>query len=118
RQGPRPGADLRPDQGICRDQRRLQVSLVIARSQRVRPSWAGPMTGSATKQSIFHRVEAWIALLLSQLRGGSYFANSFDRAVAAAIARIISGCRPSFPISTSSAAAVVPPGEVTFCLSV
>ena len=40
--------------------------------------------------------------------------SSFDRFVAAAIARIISGCRPSSPISTSSAAAVVPPGEVTF----
>ena len=48
----------------------------------------------------------------------SYFANSFDRCVAAATARIISAaCRLS-PISTSSAAAVVPPGEVTFWRSV
>src|SRR4051794_26623873 len=34
--------------------------------------------------------------------------------VAAAMALVISGSRPSAPISTSSAAAVVPPGEVTF----
>ena len=34
------------------------------------------------------------------------------------MARIISGCMPSWPISTSSAAAVVPPGEVTFWRSV
>ena len=43
-----------------------------------------------------------------------YFANSFERRVAAATARIISDCMPSGPIKTSSAAAVVPPGEVTF----
>src|SRR6266550_4965586 len=34
--------------------------LVIARSQRVRPS-AGPMINSATKQSIYPRVGRWIA---------------------------------------------------------
>ena len=47
-------------------------------------------------------------------RAKTYFASSFDRFVAAATARIISGCMPPSPISTSSAAAVVPPGEVTF----
>jgi hypothetical protein len=36
---------------------------VIARSQRVRPSRAGPMTGSATKQSIAPQVKRWIASL-------------------------------------------------------
>src|SRR5258708_13942731 len=34
--------------------------LVIARSQRV-PPWAGPMINSATKQSISHYAEPWIA---------------------------------------------------------
>ena len=48
----------------------------------------------------------------------NYFANSLERRVAAATARVSSGCMPSFPISTSSAAAVVPPGEVTFWRSV
>jgi len=44
-----------------------------------------------------------------------YFASSFERRVASARpARVISDCSPSLPISTSSAAAVVPPGEVTF----
>jgi hypothetical protein len=43
-----------------------------------------------------------------------YFANSLERRVAAATARVNSDCRPSGPISTSSAAAVVPPGDVTF----
>ncbi len=43
-----------------------------------------------------------------------YFANSFERRVASATARVISDCKPSLPISTASAAAVVPPGEVTF----
>ena len=42
-------------------------------------------------------------------------AKSLPRLVAAATALVISGSRPSVPISTSSAAAVVPPGEVTFC---
>ena len=37
-----------------------------------------------------------------------------ERRVAAATARVNSGCIPSFAISTSRAAAVVPPGEVTF----
>ena len=37
-----------------------------------------------------------------------------ERAVAAATALCSSGAKPSLPISTSSAAAVVPPGEVTF----
>ena len=41
--------------------------------------------------------------------GERYFANSFERFVAAATARIINCCRPSGAISTSSAAAVVPP---------
>ena len=40
--------------------------------------------------------------------------SSRERRVAAATAAFISGSRPSFAISTSSAAAVVPPGEVTF----
>ena len=44
----------------------------------------------------------------------NYFASSFERRVAAATARVSSDCMPSGPISTSSAAAVVPPGEVTF----
>src|ERR1700687_3025683 len=48
----------------------------------------------------------------------SYFASSFERLVAAATARVSSDCMPSGPISTSSAAAVVPPGEVTFWGSV
>ncbi|MHC2291504.1 hypothetical protein ACVIJW_007374 [Bradyrhizobium barranii subsp. barranii] len=48
----------------------------------------------------------------------AYFASSFDRFVAAAIARIISSRRPGSPINTPSAAAVVPPGEVTFWRSV
>ena len=40
---------------------------VIARSQRVRPAWAGPLTGSATKQSeLFPRRDFWIASLRSQ----------------------------------------------------
>jgi hypothetical protein len=39
--------------------------LVIARSQRVRPEVAGPMTGSATKQSSAER-QFWIASLRSQ----------------------------------------------------
>jgi hypothetical protein len=34
---------------------RGRIRAVIARSQRVRPEVAGPMTGSATKQSIFPR---------------------------------------------------------------
>src|ERR1700744_2729321 len=46
--------------------------------------------------------------------GRDYFPNSFDRAVAAAIARVMISCMPRSPINTSSAAAVVPPGEVTF----
>ena len=41
-------------------------------------------------------------------------ANSRPRRVAAAIARSITASRPSGLISTPSAAAVVPPGEVTF----
>ena len=45
-------------------------------------------------------------------------ASSRERVVAAAMALVISGASPSFAISTSSAAAVVPPGDVTFCLSV
>ena len=44
---------------------------------------------------------------------GDYVASSFDRAVAAATARSSSGWNPSGPISTDSAAAVVPPGWVT-----
>src|SRR6202012_4542050 len=40
--------------------------LVIARSQRVRPAWAGPMTGSARKQSTSQQAEEWIASLRSQ----------------------------------------------------
>ena len=44
----------------------------------------------------------------------NYFANSFERFVAAATARSSNGWKPSSPISTPSAAAVVPPGEVTF----
>ena len=44
----------------------------------------------------------------------NYFANSFERFVAAATARSSNGWKPSAPISTPSAAAVVPPGEVTF----
>ena len=51
-------------------------------------------------------------------RAKTYFANSFERRVAAATARIMSGCMPSSAISTASAAAVVPPGEVTFWRSV
>jgi predicted thioesterase len=47
-----------------------------------------------------------------------YFASSFERRVAAATARVSSDCIPSGPIKTCSAAAVVPPGEVTFCRSV
>jgi hypothetical protein len=38
---------------------------IIATSQRVRPEVAGPMTGSATKQSSSH-APAWIASLRSQ----------------------------------------------------
>ena len=49
---------------------------------------------------------------------GAYFARSFERCVAAATARVISVCMPFGAISTSSAAAVVPPGEVTFWRSV
>src|SRR5262249_47220970 len=41
-------------------------------------------------------------------------ASSRDRRVAAATARFMSGPNPSAAISTSSAAAVVPPVEVTF----
>ena len=41
------------------------------------------------------------------MRNVGYFANSFDRAVAAAMARVISSRMSSLPISTSSAAAVV-----------
>ena len=43
--------------------------------------------------------------------------SSRERRVAAATALFISGAKPSLPISTSSAAAVVPPGEVTFSRS-
>jgi hypothetical protein len=49
-----------------KNERVAQELIVIARSQRVRPSWAGPMTGSATKQSISQQAEAWIASLRSQ----------------------------------------------------
>jgi hypothetical protein len=45
---------------------------------------------------------------------GAQASNSRERAVAAAIASFISRMRPFGPISTASAAAVVPPGEVTF----
>jgi len=41
-------------------------------------------------------------------------ANSRERAVAAAMASLMSRMRPFGRISTASAAAVVPPGEVTF----
>jgi hypothetical protein len=41
----------------------MTSSIVIARSQRVRPEVAGPMTGSATKQSSFLRKRPWIASL-------------------------------------------------------
>ena len=41
-------------------------------------------------------------------------ANSRERAVAAAMAWLISRMRPFGRINTASAAAVVPPGEVTF----
>src|SRR5258706_12825282 len=44
--------------------------------------------------------------------GKNYFASSFERRVAAATARVSSDCMPSGPISTSSAAAGVPPGQV------
>ncbi len=44
----------------------LKTWLVIARSQRVPPAWAGPMTGSATEQSKLPGPEAWIASLRSQ----------------------------------------------------
>jgi hypothetical protein len=44
----------------------------------------------------------------------SYPANSRERAVAAAMASLKSRTKPSGRINTASAAAVVPPGEVTF----
>ena len=43
--------------------------------------------------------------------------SSIERFFAASTARVRSGCRPSSAISTDSAAAVVPPGEVTFLRS-
>jgi hypothetical protein len=45
-------------------------------------------------------------------------ANSRERSVAAAMASLISLVRPLARIRTASAAAVVPPGEVTFWRSV
>src|SRR5204862_8337410 len=64
------------------------------------------------------------ALPISQRRqfhgrlGRRHPASSRDRLVAAATAFSISGSIPSAAISTDSAAAVVPFGEVTFCRKV
>src|SRR3954469_14824030 len=45
-------------------------------------------------------------------------ASSRERLVASITALVSTGSRPSSPIRTASAAAVVPPGDVTFCRSV
>lgn len=57
--------------------------------------------------------------LSSMVRGPAFQnqaqpASSRERRVAAAIARVNNSSKPPGPINTSRAAAVVPPGEVTF----
>ena len=85
------------------------LGLAIARD--IARSHGGDITLGDSLDGRFARDRARAGVAVS-------FARSFERRVAAAIARVISVASPSWPIRTSSAAAVVPPGEVTFWRSV
>ena len=87
-----------------------------ATSRRADEPWPGLLVGLLPRNSIYagraHRSRS--ALRIAWRVSPPVRASA---RVAAAIALVISGSRPSSAISTSSAAAVVPPGEVTFCRS-